>query len=84
VEAPGSYRITHADLPLLRAHVIEQGRASESALVERLLGQLASLQVHSLGRGAPGPLSFRPTPATAALAARAFAALEASEPAAMP
>jgi hypothetical protein len=84
VEAPGSYRITDAELPVLRVHVIEQARASEAALAERLLGQLASLHVHSLSRGVSGPLSFRPTPATAGLAARAFAALEAAGPAAMP
>jgi hypothetical protein len=84
VEAPASYRITDAELPVLRVHVIEQARSSEAAVAERLLGQLASLHVHALDRDGSGPLSFRPTPATAALAARAFAALEASEAAAMP
>lgn len=80
MEAPDSYRIPGAALAALRSHVIEQAEASEAALAERLLGQLASLHVHSQQNGAAGSLTFRPTPATAGLAARAVAALRASEP----
>jgi hypothetical protein len=80
VEAPGSYRISGSALLALRAHVIEQADAAEADLAERLLGQLASLYAHSQ-RVDPGSLlTFRPPPATAALAARALAALRAAEP----
>jgi hypothetical protein len=84
VEAPGSYRIGEARLDALRAHVIEQALRSEAEVAERLLGQLASLHVCCQRQEVPGELTFRPTRATAGLAARAFAALEAAEPAAMP
>jgi hypothetical protein len=80
VETPGSYRLSSAALLALPAHVIAQADPSEAALAERLLGQLASLRVHSQRAGAECPLSFRPAPATAALAARALAALSETEP----
>lgn len=78
MEASTSYLIWDHALPALRAHVIEQADASETDLAERLLGQLASLAVHSQQRAVRGPLTFRPPAATAQLAARAIAALRAT------
>jgi hypothetical protein len=78
VEASTSYLIWDDALPALRTHVIEQADASETDVAERLLGQLASLDVHCQQRASRGPLTFRPTAATAQLAARAIAALRAT------
>jgi hypothetical protein len=78
VEGPADYHIDALALSELRRHVVEQAHASEVDVAERLLGQLASLHMRSESPGA-GALSFRPTPATAQLAARAFAALRATE-----
>jgi hypothetical protein len=75
----GEYLIYGGALNELRRHVIEQANAAESQLVERLLGQLASLHVHSQHRADEEPLRFRPTPATAQLAERAVIALRSAE-----
>ena len=79
MEPPVSYHLGLAALDELPRHVIAQAAPEEAALVERLLGQLASLHVHSQSRACGLPLTFRPAPATAELAARALAALHAAE-----
>jgi hypothetical protein len=79
VESPVSYHLGLAALAELPRHVITQAAPEEAALAERLLGQLASLQVHSQSRVRELPLTFRPAPATADLAARALAALHAAQ-----
>jgi len=85
VEPPVSYRVGVATLAELPRHVIAQASPEEAALAERLLGQLASLHVHSESHAGGLPLTFRPAPATADLAARALAALHAAErPAGVP
>jgi hypothetical protein len=78
VESPVSYHLGLAALDELPRHVIAQASPEEAALAERLLGQLASLHVHSQSRAPEAPLTFRPAPATADLAARALAALHAA------
>jgi hypothetical protein len=79
VEPRVSYRLGLADLAELPCHVIAQALPEEAALAERLLGQLASLRVHSESRAGGVALTFRPAPATADLAARALAALDAAQ-----
>jgi hypothetical protein len=79
VEIPVSYHLGLAALDQLPRHVIAQASPEEAEVAERLLGQLASLHVHSQSRARDLPLTFRPAPATADLAARALAALHAAE-----
>jgi hypothetical protein len=53
VESPVSYHLGLAALDELPRHVIAQASPEEAALAERLLGQLASLHVHSQSPGGP-------------------------------
>jgi hypothetical protein len=79
VEPPVSYRLGLAALDELPRYIIAQASSEEASLAERLLGQLASLHDHSQLRAGGLPLTFRPAPATADLAARALAAMQAAQ-----
>ena len=71
------FRVRLGHVPALRARVTELATAEQQACAERLLGQLAALEVHADGQDAEHELRFVPPTDCTDLAARALAALEA-------